>query len=108
LASGGEHVSKTYSYGNWGYSKFYSILGITLLIFISGGMTMNLDAKRERILSGMMGVAVADAAALGLHWIYDIKQIKDVGGDAPEFIDPDQKNYHGVPSYFAHPEKKSR
>jgi hypothetical protein len=38
---------------------------------------MNLDAKREKILSGMMGVAVADAAALGLHWIYDIKRIKD-------------------------------
>jgi len=70
-------------------------------------MTMNLDAKREKILSGMMGVAVADAAALGLHWIYDIKRIKDVGGDAPEFIDPVRKNYEGVPSYFAHPGKKA-
>ena len=68
---------------------------------------MNLDAKNERILSGMMGVAVADAAALGLHWIYDIKRIKEVGGDEPEFLDPDQKNYAGVPSYFAHPGKKA-
>ena len=34
---------------------------------------MNLDAKREKILSGMMGVAVADAAALGLHWIYELR-----------------------------------
>jgi ADP-ribosylglycohydrolase len=68
---------------------------------------MNLNAKNERILSGMMGVAVADAAALGLHWIYDINRIKEVGGDEPEFIDPDQKNYDGVPSYFAHPGKKA-
>ena len=68
---------------------------------------MNLDAKGERILSGMMGVAVADAAALGLHWIYDINRIKEVGGDEPEFLDPDQKNYDGVPSYFAHPGKKA-
>jgi len=68
---------------------------------------MNLDAKSEKILSGMLGVAVADAAALGLHWIYDINRIKEVGGAEPEFLDPDPKNYDGVPSYFAHPAKKA-
>ncbi|CAB1065289.1 hypothetical protein D1BOALGB6SA_10086 [Olavius sp. associated proteobacterium Delta 1] len=68
---------------------------------------MNLNAKKEKILCGMLGVVVADAAALGLHWIYDINRVKDVGGDAPEFIDPVQKNYEGVPSYFAHPGKQS-
>jgi len=66
---------------------------------------MYLDEKSEKILSGMLGVAVADAAALGLHWIYDINRIKEVGGVEPEFLDPDPKNYDGVPSYFAHPTK---
>ncbi|MCG8478432.1 MAG: ADP-ribosylglycohydrolase family protein, partial [Spirochaetales bacterium] len=50
----------------------------------------------------ILGAAVADAAALGLHWIYSQPRVRRAGGDAPEFAEPDPANYEGVPSYFAH------
>ena len=50
----------------------------------------------------ILGALVADAASMGLHWIYDQARIKDVALDAPEFMQPDPKNYDGVPAYFAH------
>ncbi len=50
----------------------------------------------------ILGAAVADAAALGLHWIYSQPRVRRVAGDTPEFLEPDPANYEGVPSYFAH------
>ncbi len=34
------------------------------------------------------GALVADAAAMGFHWMYDQEKIRRLGGDAPEFFDP--------------------
>ena len=50
----------------------------------------------------LMGALVADAATLGLHWIYDPARIADVGGDSPAFTPIDPANFEGVPAYFAH------
>jgi hypothetical protein len=50
----------------------------------------------------VVGAAVADAASMGLHWIYAQPRVRRAGGDTPEFTEPDPANYEGVPSYFAH------
>jgi ADP-ribosylglycohydrolase len=54
--------------------------------------------------AALMGALVADAAALGLHWIYDPARIETIarthGG--PAFVPPDAANYDGVKGYFAH------
>lgn len=34
------------------------------------------------------GALVADAAAMGFHWMYDQDKIQKLGGDTPEFFDP--------------------
>jgi len=59
----------------------------------------------DKLSSLVIGGLVADAAALGLHWIYDPARIAEVGGEAPEFLEPDRAAYKGVPAYFAHPGK---
>lgn len=50
----------------------------------------------------VIGALVADAASMGLHWIYDQDRISEVAPEAPEFKAPDAANYQGVPGYFAH------
>ena len=52
--------------------------------------------------AALMGALVADAATMGLHWIYDPARIVEVGGDGPAFTPPDAANFEGVPAYFAH------
>lgn len=52
--------------------------------------------------ASLLGAVVADSAAMGLHWIYDTARLAEVGGDSPEFREPDQKNYEGVVGVFAH------
>ncbi len=54
----------------------------------------------------VMGALVADAASLGLHWLYDQDRIVGLGGDTPEFCATEAGDYEGVPSYFAHPLKQ--
>jgi hypothetical protein len=53
------------------------------------------------------GALLADAASLGLHWIYDPERVRAVGGEAPEFIEPDLANYRGTTAYFAHKGKRA-
>jgi len=52
----------------------------------------------------VMGAFVADAASLGLHWLYDVDRIAEVeaglGGLA--FVPLDRRNYDGVAGYYAH------
>lgn len=48
------------------------------------------------------GTFVADAASLGLHWIYAQPKIRRIAPETPEFLEPDAANYEGVPAYFAH------
>jgi hypothetical protein len=57
----------------------------------------------SRQASALMGALVADAAGLGLHWIYDVDRIAEITKDrSPAFTPIDAKNYDGVPAYFAH------
>ena len=48
------------------------------------------------------GSLVADAAAMGLHWIYDQEHIQKIAPSEPEFREPEEANYKGVPGFFAH------
>ncbi|MBW0145908.1 ADP-ribosylglycohydrolase family protein [Marinobacter arenosus] len=60
------------------------------------------EDKRARIVSAIAGGWVADAASLGLHWLYNSARITDVGGEAPEFLPPRAEYFEGVFGYFAH------
>lgn len=54
--------------------------------------------------AALTGALVADAATLGLHWLYDPERIAAVikrEGSAA-FVPIDAANYDGVPGYFAH------
>ncbi len=55
----------------------------------------------------VIGALVADAATIGLHWLYDQARIRELAPDAPEFRTPDARDYEGVPGYFAHPKKSA-
>jgi ADP-ribosylglycohydrolase len=53
----------------------------------------------------LLGALVADAACLGLHWIYEperIEQISTRQGGECAFLPVDAANYEGVRGYFAH------
>lgn len=52
----------------------------------------------------VLGAIVADAASLGLHWLYDPARIADVTVDTagPAFVPIDAAHFDGVPGYFAH------
>ncbi|MEM8752272.1 MAG: ADP-ribosylglycohydrolase family protein [Pseudomonadota bacterium] len=63
-----------------------------------------------RARAALAGALVADAASMGLHWLYDQKRIADVAGDAPEFRAPNAADYAGPDGkglgYFAHGGKR--
>ncbi|WP_299988884.1 ADP-ribosylglycohydrolase family protein [uncultured Ruegeria sp.] len=59
--------------------------------------------KRRSIVTGAL---VADAASLGLHWLYDQARIQKLVGQTPEFCATNAADFEGVPSYFAHPLKQ--
>ncbi|MEE8105673.1 MAG: ADP-ribosylglycohydrolase family protein [Planctomycetota bacterium] len=60
---------------------------------------------KARANSAVTGALVADAASLGLHWIYDPERLAEVGGNKPEFLEPDIRHYKGTTAYFAHRDK---
>ena len=66
--------------------------------------------SKEGVRAAIYGTLVADAAGMGLHWIYSQGKIASVvkaQGGEPEFLEPDKANYKGVPSFFAHPLKSA-
>ena len=71
---------------------------------------MNTIPATEPVQAALLGTLVADAAGMGLHWIYSQGKIAQIvranGGDAA-FIAPDPKHYDGVPAFFAHPLKNA-
>lgn len=57
----------------------------------------------SRKTSALMGALTADAAGLGLHWVYDVARIAQVAGDGPAAFTPiSVENYAGKPEYFVH------
>jgi ADP-ribosylglycohydrolase len=53
--------------------------------------------------AAVLGAIVADAASLGLHWLYDPARLALIAQRGPvAFLDPDPRNYEGVRGYFAH------
>jgi hypothetical protein len=71
-------------------------------------MTSNLPSDRNTaIIAALAGGWVADAASLGLHWLYNSPRILEVGGQTPEFLPPKADYFDGVFGYFAHEGKQS-
>ena len=59
-------------------------------------------------INALAGGWVADAAALGLHWLYDSQRVLAVGGQCPEFLPPKAEYFNGGGfGYFAHEGKQS-
>lgn len=54
----------------------------------------------------VMGALVADAATLGLHWLYDPVRIAEIEArKGLVFLQPDAEDYAGTKGYFAHGSK---
>lgn len=63
----------------------------------------------DKRMGCVMGALVADAAALGLHWIYDparIATVADTHGSAA-FVPITKEHFDGVPAYFAHEQRQN-
>jgi ADP-ribosylglycohydrolase len=70
-------------------------------------MTSNKPLDRSSaIIAALAGGWVADAASLGLHWLYNSERIREVGGDEPEFLPPKADYFAGGLGYFAHEGKQ--
>ncbi len=69
---------------------------------------MNTAIRLEPRVAAIIGALTADAAALGLHWLYDterIAQIEKTKGLV--FLPPCADDYAGVSGYFAHGKKQA-
>ncbi|MGI9501618.1 MAG: ADP-ribosylglycohydrolase family protein [Geminicoccaceae bacterium] len=64
----------------------------------------NVEARAGVVL----GALVADAAAMGLHWLYDPERIADIAkAREPLFLAADAGHFEGAKGYFAHGGKRS-
>lgn len=59
-------------------------------------------STKSRFADLILGALVADAASMGLHWIYDQNHIRKVAPTSPEFREPSAQDYADAPAYFAH------
>jgi len=65
-------------------------------------MAMYFNDKKTMVL----GALVADAASLGLHWLYDVNRIAEIEqGKGLAFLQPDVDHYADGKGYFAHGNK---
>lgn len=56
----------------------------------------------------VLGALVADAAAMGLHWLYDPERIASLAERLePLFLSADQQHFDGAKGYFAHGGKRA-
>tara|TARA_B110000908_G_scaffold127531_1_gene149655 strand:- start:584 stop:991 length:408 start_codon:yes stop_codon:yes gene_type:complete len=62
-------------------------------------MTTDIQSRARNLV---LGALVADAATMGLHWLYDQDRIREVAPEAPEFVGPNPTHFDGVPAFFAH------
>lgn len=61
----------------------------------------------EARAGGVLGALVADAATMGLHWLYEPERIAAIAEKAdPVFLDADRRNFDGAKGYFAHEGKR--
>lgn len=64
---------------------------------------MNCNVLMSPRLSAIIGALIADAATLGLHWLYDPERIAGIEKNKGlVFLTPDSLDYDGVSGYFAH------
>lgn len=63
--------------------------------------------ENPRLRNTVLGALVADAASVGLHWIYDQARIREIAPESPEFRTPDKADYEGVLSFYAHGNKQA-
>ncbi|MEX2475510.1 ADP-ribosylglycohydrolase family protein [Marinobacter sp.] len=63
--------------------------------------------RKPAMIAALAGGWVADAASLGLHWLYDSQRILEVGGQSPEFLPPKAEYFTGGFGYFAHEGKQA-
>ncbi len=61
----------------------------------------------SRAKNAILGAFVADAAALGFHWLYSQTRILQLAPEQPEFREPDEADFTGNVGYFAHPGKRA-
>ena len=71
-----------------------------------------MDQITSKKMATLMGVFVADAAALGLHWLYDAERLAEIAEEEDDvaFLAPDPmrfKNASGEFSNFYHPGKST-
>jgi ADP-ribosylglycohydrolase len=69
--------------------------------------SLGLSPRQETAFAALLGALVADAAAIGFHWLYDTERLAERGGGTPEFHTPNPEDFAGVPGYFAHPGKRA-
>lgn len=62
--------------------------------------------RKAAVIAALSGGWVADAASLGLHWLYNSERIAEVGGQTPEFLPPRADYYTKGFGYFAHEGKQ--
>jgi len=62
----------------------------------------------EARASVVLGALVADAAAMGLHWLYDPERIASIAGQQePVFLPAERRHFDGAKGYFAHEGKQA-
>ena len=64
------------------------------------------NERRDRAEAALLGALVADAAALGLHWLYDPGRIAALAGPLA-FRTPDAADFEGVRGVFVHGGKRA-
>lgn len=62
--------------------------------------------RRDRAEAALLGALVADAAALGLHWLYDPARIASLEGPLI-FREPDATDFQGAAGVFVHHGKRA-
>jgi ADP-ribosylglycohydrolase len=61
-----------------------------------------MTTRRDRIEAALIGAYVADAAALGFHWLYDADRVAALAPSGLAFRAPDPADFEGFKGVFVH------